>query len=121
MNNVLLVFAGGGLGSLARYSVALLVKKFSPVDFPVATLISNILSCLILAIAFGFFSQKLIAMPTLHLLIITGFCGGFSTFSAFSFETIELVRLGQTLMAVINIAVSLITCFAIVFFIGKNT
>jgi CrcB protein len=79
-----------------------------------------VLSCLILALAVGFFASRLSAQPSLRFLLITGFCGGFSTFSAFSFETAQLLRTGNTALASINVALSLTVCIGLVYFLNKN-
>ncbi len=56
----------------------------------------------------------------LRMLLLTGFCGGFSTFSAFSFETVELMRTGQMTFAVLNVAVSITVCFLAIYFLSKS-
>ena len=119
MKNLLLVFVGGGFGSLARYGVSLITKVFFNTAFPLATLISNITSCLILALVVLITSQKQIESNSLKLLLIAGFCGGFSTFSTFSFETVELFRNGNTGYAIANIAISIILCVGLIHFISK--
>jgi CrcB protein len=121
MNNLLYVFLGGGLGSVARYSISVMMQKSFAFVFPMATLISNALSCLILALAIGMFADKMTANPSLKLLIITGFCGGFSTFSSFSFETIDLIKQGHNTLAFANIFISIVVCFGIVYFLAKNS
>ena len=113
---ILLIFLGGGLGSLARYSVTLGVKQFSEGIFPWATLISNVLSCLIIGIALSVFSQKM-QDTNLKAFVMIGFCGGFSTFSTFSAETVRIFRDGNTLLGIANIAVSIIMCLTILFFL----
>lgn len=120
MNNLLLVFLGGGLGSITRYGIAALVSMNFKTAFPLATFISNILSCLILAMAIVVFSEKLIANPALRMFIVVGFCGGFSTFSTFSFETVELIRSGNMPLAIINIIVSVVACLSLIWFITKQ-
>ncbi len=120
MNKLLVVFIGGGIGCLARYGIAQLNRQMPVVTFPVATLISNTLSCLIVAIALGLFAEKMQAQPALYLLVITGFCGGFSTFSAFSLETVQLIRDGHSLIALVNVVVSLSLCLGVIFFLSKN-
>lgn len=114
-----LVFIGGGLGSLARYGVTLGVKQFSASAFPWATLISNTLSCAVMGIALYLITGK-INDQALRLFIIAGFCGGFSTFSTFSLETLELIRKGNISFAIINIAVSILLCLAVLAALVKN-
>ena len=120
MNNILSIFIGGGLGSLARYGIASLVVARFRSYFPLATLASNILSCLILAITVAVLSSKTDLNPTWRLLIITGFCGGFSTFSAFGYETVELMRSGYLFYAIANILISISVCFTLIYVITKN-
>jgi fluoride exporter len=121
MNNLFLVFLGGGLGSLARYGVAAFVWNNYKTAFPAATFISNIVSCLVLALTVSFFSGKIEISPALRTFIIIGFCGGFSTFSTFSFETVELMRSGNMTIAIANILVSVSACIALIWFITKET
>ena len=93
------VFLGGGLGSLLRYLISLL---FINLNFPIATLLANILSCLILGIAV-FFMQKYSLCNNMRLFLLVGICGGLSTFSTFSHETINLFREGYVNYAILNI------------------
>jgi CrcB protein len=116
----LLIFLGGGLGSLARFGVTMSVKQFSDSALPVATLISNVLSCLIIGIALSVFSQKLLQEPNLRMFIVVGFCGGFSTFSTFSLETLEIFRRGQLLLGTANILVSVTLCIMVLAFLIKK-
>ena len=120
MNNALYVFLGGGAGSVARYLISILVKAKFQFIFPLATLASNVISCFVLALAAGIFSEKISESDSLKSLLIIGFCGGFSTFSTFSFETVELIRSGNTIYATANIIVSLIVCIGIIFFLTKS-
>ena len=119
MINFLLVFLGGGLGSIARFGVSEIIRSNFKSVFPIATLCSNILSCLILAIAIGFFNEKMLANPTLRMLILAGFCGGFSTFSTFSFETMELIRSGNMMVAIANVLISITVCFSLIYYLTK--
>jgi len=116
MLEVLAVFIGGGLGCLARFGISNLTAVIINSSLPVATLISNVISCLIFGAGFYFFPEKMHENSIFRLLLITGFCGGFSTFSSFSFETIELFRSGNIFYGIANIVVSIVACTAILYF-----
>ncbi len=116
--NYLLVFIGGGLGSLIRYAISVGLHK-THIQLPIGTLFANILSCLIFGTIIYVYEEKhLIPEPYKHFILI-GICGGLSTFSTFSFETFELVKQGLTTWAIINIAVSCILCTALFFVFTK--
>ena len=122
MKDLLLVFIGGGLGSLSRFFVS---RLFNPLHawFPVSTLLANVCSCLILGVFIGLTAEKNFYSHPLKLFIFTGFCGGFSTYSAFAFETLGLVETGQLLPAFLNIIMNLLVCIAAIvigIYIVKN-
>ncbi len=116
--NWLLVFIGGGIGSMARFGITGLTKQFFNGSFPLATLIANVLSCLIMGLVLHFSPQTITA--NWKLLLLTGLCGGFSTFSSFSFENVELAKQGNWTLVVLNILVSIIACFLIIYFLSKQ-
>jgi len=120
MINLLAVFIGGGLGSLARFSISLFLYARIKTVFPIATLLSNLLSVGAMTIAILLFNKQLSLNATMRLLIITGFCGGFSTFSAFSYETASLIRSGNTAIALANILINIGFCIGIMLYVAKN-
>ncbi len=104
----ILVFVGGGLGSITRFGIGNLSTRFFGTTFPYGTLISNLLSAFIIgALVALAFEVSRISDQT-RLLLITGFCGGFSTFSAFTSETFMLLRNHQATAAIMNILISII-------------
>lgn len=98
------VFIGGGVGSLARFSFSHLFGMPAPGHFPFATLFANLTSSLIAGWFIGCLASRPELFSSWRFLVAVGFCGGFSTFSAFSAETFELVRHGMTGTAVLNVA-----------------
>ena len=90
MNSFLLVAVGGGVGAIGRFMIANLVRNTSPGSFPKATLIVNSLGSLLLGVLFGCEVGK-----TTLLLLGVGFCGAFTTFSTFNWETIKLWNEGN--------------------------
>ena len=102
MKDFLLVFAGGGLGSIARFLVGKMFRNWQ-IHFPVATLTANFLSCIVFGAVVMLGVHKMNLNYSLKLLLITGFCGGFSTYSAFTFETVELFKNGHQGIALSNI------------------
>ena len=91
IKQLLLVGIGGGLGSIFRYLTSQLTAKYYVGTFPLATFITNILGCLVIGILIGYFSHNN-SDSNLKLLFITGFCGGYTTFSTFAAENISLLQ-----------------------------
>lgn len=108
MTAYLLVFVGGGLGSIFRYGIAQLLASQN-YTFPLATLLANIVSCVILGALIGL-NLKGGIPANYKLLMMTGFCGGFSTFSTFSGETLLLIQSGDIAAAFLNIGGSVLIC-----------
>lgn len=115
--NALLIFLGGGLGSVARWSLALAIQKLSEKTslekFPLGILTCNVLGCFLIGCLFGYFTNKS-APPWVFPLLATGFLGGFTTFSTFAKDTHALWSEGLTLMVTAKILMSVILGLAAV-------
>jgi fluoride exporter len=108
----LTVALGGALGTIARFAISGLVAASFGETFPWGTLIVNVTGCFVI----GFFATltapdgRLFVSGTTRQFVMTGICGGYTTFSSFSLQTLGLVRDGEFLQAGSNIAVSVVLC-----------
>ncbi len=120
--NYLMVFIGAGLGGSLRYFISDFASRNFPVYFPFGTLIVNLIGSIFLGVLIFAFDDKELLNYNLKLLLAVGFCGGLTTFSTFSFETVYLLRETQFLLAGANIFANLLTTLAgiyIVYFIVR--
>ena len=108
---------GGLTGTFARYFLAGAVYELLGTRFPYGTLIVNLTGCFIIGVLSTIAENKFLLNPNTRVLLMIGFCGAFTTFSTFIFETSNLIRDGETLRAFINVILSVIIGF-IVFRIG---
>jgi|SRR5690606_9748475 len=93
---ILIVGLGGGIGSILRYLASVVSEKYFHSTFPWATFAVNIVGCLLVGMLWGYFAKKQFDDSAVQLLFITGFCGGFTTFSAFALENVKMVQSGNT-------------------------
>ena len=94
MKSFLLVFLGGGLGSGIRYLVTIAMNQYSKV-LPFGTFTVNMLGCLLIGLVLGYAQKENTLTSNQTLLLATGFCGGFTTFSGFANENLELIKNGE--------------------------
>ncbi len=119
LKNILLVGIGGMIGSMLRYSLFLFIGNHS---FPYATLVVNVLGSLIIGIILGI-NMDAMGSNTLRLFLATGICGGFTTFSALSIESMQLLQQQKYVTAATYVAVSVVLGIAAAFagfFISKH-
>ena len=109
--NLLWVGLGGAVGSAGRYAVALFVQRTSGSLFPWGTMTVNVLGCLIIGFLSVRFEAVMIA-PRYRLALLVGALGGFTTFSTFSLETMQLFEARQALRAGVNVVATVILCLA---------
>ncbi|WP_084509735.1 fluoride efflux transporter CrcB [Christiangramia portivictoriae] len=93
IKNLLLVFLGGGLGSSLRYLISKYLNDSATI--PQGTLVVNVLGSFILGLALGWLIKQNMLDHPLYFLLAVGFCGGFTTFSSFSFENFNLIKSGD--------------------------
>ena len=106
MTGFLLVFLGGGIGAALRHGVNLLSARWLGTAFPYATLFENVTGSLLMGLIAGYFAFKGDAPQHLRLFLTTGILGGYTTFSAFSLDTILLYQRGELGLAALYVILS---------------
>ena len=95
MKTLLLIGLGGAIGSMGRYLVQVLITRHFAGSFPAGTLLVNITGCFIIGLLFGLAGRHTWLTVEWRLFLITGICGGYTTFSSFSYESINLIKEGN--------------------------
>jgi len=108
IKNFLIVGLGGAAGSMLRYAVQKFFQAQTAATFPTGTLLVNIAGCFMIGILWSLVSRSLTWDDELKLLLMTGFCGGFTTFSAFTLEGIGLLKENRTVLFVIYVTASVV-------------
>jgi len=115
IKNLLLIGLGGGAGSIARYFCQKWFGENYPHPFPWGTFVVNLTGCFLIGVIYAASEKTSALSPQTRLLLITGFCGGFTTFSTFAFENMNLLRSGDTIYFLIYTVASVILGIAGVF------
>jgi CrcB protein len=108
IKTIIYIGLGGAIGSVFRYLTSVLVSKYWNQSFPLATFLTNVLGCFIIGIIIGLLEKNNLANGNLKWFLVTGFCGGYTTFSTFGLENHSLLQSNQSLLAFSYIALSVV-------------
>lgn len=111
MQNIVLISLAAIIGAILRYGVALGVARLMPSTFPFGTLVVNLSACFILGFFLIWSSERVLLDPRWRIFIAIGFCGTYSTYSSYAFETFALFEKGQWLAVGANVVGTNVLCF----------
>jgi len=114
--HLLLVGFGGFIGSVARYLLSGAISKWFPHSFPFGTFVVNVSGCLLIGIVYGLATRFGWMTQEWRIFIATGICGGFTTFSAFAYESFRLLETSEYWTFAAYTFLSLLLCLLAVFF-----
>lgn len=118
------IILAGGLGALMRYLVGRAAINLGWAALPFGTLIANLLGCFLMGYLSWMLLHRWQLSREIQTVLLTGFLGGFTTFSAFSLETVSLLEQGASLRALSYVIMSVVLCIAMCFlglFIARQT
>ena len=119
MKLYLIVALGSGIGGFLRYAISDFVYKYSPSLFPYGTLVVNIVGSLLLGFILFYLDAVKLISAAMRVFLTFGLCGGLTTFSTFSFETVKLIQDSEFLLAganvLLNVFVTIIAVFLAAF------
>lgn len=115
IKSILLIGLGGGIGSIARYFCQKWFADNIQHPFPWGTFVVNILGCFLIGVFYALSEKSTLLSPQTRLFLITGLCGGFTTFSTFAFENTNLLRSGDMVYTLLYVGASVILGIGAVF------
>lgn len=110
MLNYILVSAGAAIGGAFRFGISSYIQRNISVIFPYGTLVVNVVGSFILGMIMFYLNDKELIGSELRLFLTVGFCGGFTTFSTFSYETLNLFRDSEFGLAIYNVLLNVVLC-----------
>ncbi|MCE2849421.1 MAG: fluoride efflux transporter CrcB [Chitinophagaceae bacterium] len=106
LKNILLVLVGSAAGGSLRYITSLMIHSKNSTQFPMGTFLINLIGCFVIGMVYAMAARNATTGSDIKLLLATGFCGGFTTFSAFAFENLELFKSGMHMTALMYVILS---------------